>query len=172
METVQAVWILAGVLAVGIAVLAWLTQRRLSRVATALELLDQLPLMAERLDALSERVERREFSAALSTKLTEVRESHDRLSAAVAAMAERVGGEAALSEDEGGDDLAARVRRHLQRQGYDPIHIITNMDELKGLSGRVVFEARRLGATHKGHLVLEDGEVVDESVRSAYSAFP
>ncbi|MHC4846373.1 MAG: hypothetical protein ACYTCU_09450 [Planctomycetota bacterium] len=169
----DAVLILAGVLALGIVVLALITQRRLSKVQSALEVLEQLPVMAERLDVLGERVERREFSAALSAKLTEVSESHARLEAAVAELAQHVSGEAddEAEEDDTGD-LAAVVRRHLARQGFDPIRILTDLGSLDGGSGRVVFEARRLGATHKGHLVLEDGEVVGEEMRSAYSAFP
>lgn len=172
MDTVQAVLVLAGVLALGIAVLAFITQRRLAAVQRALELLEQLPVMAERLDTLSERVERREFSAALSAKLTEVSESHRRLASSVTALAQRVAGDTSAPGDEAAGDLAALVRRHLGRMGFEAIQILTDLDELDQGSGRVVFEARRLGVTHKGHVELLDGEVVGEQIRSAYSAFP
>jgi predicted signal transduction protein with EAL and GGDEF domain len=172
MEMVQAVLILAGVLALGLVVLAVITQRRLAKVQSALEMLEQLPVMAERLDVLSERVERREFSAALSAKLTEVNESHARLEASVAALAQYVAGDVDEEDEDEADDLGTVVHRHLSRQGFDPIRILTDLGKLDDRSGRVVFEARRLGATHKGHLVLQDGEVVDEEMRSAYSAFP
>ena len=69
-------------------------------------------------------------------------------------------------------DIAHRVREHLQEQGFDSVQILSDLTRLEGRDGRVVFEARRHGAMHKGHVGLRDGAVVDEAVRAAYSAFP
>jgi hypothetical protein len=46
------------------------------------------------------------------------------------------------------------------------------LESLSELSGRVLFEARRRGVIHKGHVLLAAGRVQSESVQSAYAAFP
>jgi len=64
------------------------------------------------------------------------------------------------------------IREHLARLGFDDVHLLTDLESLPELSGRVVFEARRRGVLHKGYVQLAAGRVQSESVQSAYAAFP
>jgi chromosome segregation ATPase len=157
-------------LVLGIAAAGFGIVRRLDQVHEQLKQLDQLGELAQRVDALSARVDRQEYSAALQAKLSEFTEEISRLSAAVAELRAAAGDP--LAREPEAADLADRVRRHLTRMGFEQVHLLTDLAELEDDSGRVVFEARRRGVTHKGHLELEDGEVVNETVHSAYSTFP
>ena len=69
-------------------------------------------------------------------------------------------------------DVSQAVREHLLERGFDEVHILADLNRLEGRSGRVVFEGRRHGVMHKGHVSVQDGAVVDLSERAAYSAFP
>ena len=64
------------------------------------------------------------------------------------------------------------AREHLERMGYRRVRLLSDLGSLSGRSGKVVFEASRDGAAHKGQVVVEDGVVRDVNTRSAYSAFP
>jgi len=159
-------------LALGLVVLAVGLFRRLERVRGALSGLDELAAVRQRLDALQAQVERTEFSAALQAKLTEFSEENSRLTSAVRDLERRLPQVAPGRGRQPPTDLGELVRRHLVGLGFEGITILTDLRELAGPSGRVSFEARRRGVMHKGHALLKDGEVVDETLHAAYATFP
>jgi hypothetical protein len=120
-------------------------------------------------------VERREFSAALSAKLTEFTEAHARLAASVAGLRQERSEQPAPPPGPAGDratGAAGAVQARLAQLGFEDVHVLTDVATLDAGSGRVVFEARRRGVQHKGHIELRAGVVVNESIQSAYSTFP
>jgi hypothetical protein len=161
----------AAVLVFGLAAAGFGLFRRLEQIRQRLEALDKLAVLEQRLDQLISQVERREFSAALSAKLTEFTEAHARLAAAVAEL-RRARVERPAPEPAPATDPAGIVAAHLRRLGFEDVHLVTDVETLDAGSGRVVFEARRRGVQHKGHLELRGGTVVSESIQSAYSTFP
>lgn len=160
---------------------ALLLARRLDVIQRDLGRLDDIDGLTRRVQRLAAELDRKELNDQLQSKLTEVSEAERRLGAAVgdlaqqvAQVAERV--EAALGavprvteHPVGATDI---VRRHLETEGFSSIRVLSDLSRLQGLTGRVVFEAVRGGAMHKGHVALREGVVEDETVRSAYSAFP
>ena len=156
-----------------------LLDRRLTRVQERLARLDDLETLAERVRGLSTELHRKELNDRVQDKLTEVGEAQRRASAALVELqsqvAELVRGLEQRAEQRAAppaEDISERVRRQLDASGFDQVRILSDLGQLSGRSGRVVFEARRDGVVHKGHLSLADGEVVDETSRSAYAAFP
>jgi hypothetical protein len=161
----------AAVLVFGLAAAGYGLSRRLEALRQRLELLDRLAVLEQRLDQLISQVERREFSAALSAKLTEFTEGHARLAAAVAELRQqRV--ERRATPATPGTDPGSIVHAHLERLGFEDVHLLTDPVSLVDGAGRIVFEARRRGVQHKGHLDLAGGKIVHESIQSAYSTFP
>lgn len=173
---------LAILFVVGVVVL----DRRLGRVQQDLARLDELAALSQKVASLAGQLERKEVSAQLETKLTEVAESEQRMVAALGQLsrevtelrrsadrraAERRAAELPPSVDPA-PDLATLVTDHLAEGGFDEVRLVSDPALLKGHSGRVVFEAQRRGVMHKGHVRIRDGRVVDESVRAAYSTFP
>lgn len=156
--------------------------RRLGRVEEGLARLDQLDTLTERVQQLAHELDRRQLNAPLQAKLTELAEAEERsrvafldVQARVAELSKVVDARLEAVADTppaGPADLAERVRSHLRDQGFERVQILSDLIKLDGHEGRVVFEARRNGVMHKGHVGLRDGAVVDESVRAAYSAFP
>ena len=71
-----------------------------------------------------------------------------------------------------GDLAAAAVREHLMGAGHEQVRILTDLGSLQAGTGRVVFESLRAGVMNKGHVVVTDGRVSDERIRTAYGAFP
>jgi hypothetical protein len=160
-----------------------LLAKRLTRIDVALRRLDALEELDRRLRDLSAEFDRKELNTLLQAKMTEMTEANRRLTHAMGEMRqdllemkeakERVAsvGEQASSQQKL-PDAGEVVRTHLRGTGYDDVQILSDLNSLQGRSGRVVFEARRTGVMHKGHVRLKDGVVVDENVRAAYSAFP
>ncbi|MHC5211638.1 MAG: hypothetical protein ACYTG2_13040 [Planctomycetota bacterium] len=161
----------AAVLVFGLAAAGYGLSRRLEQIRQRLETLDKVQVLEQRLDQLISQVERREFSAALSAKLTEFAEAHARLAASVAELRQAHVERPARAEAPA-TDPAGVVHAHLRRLGFEDVHLLTELETLSDDSGRVVFEARRRGVQHKGHLELQDGKIVHESIQSAYSTFP
>ncbi len=162
----------------GVALLA----KRLGQLESALGRLDRLEEIERRLGDLCAEFDRKELNTRLQAKMTEVTEANRRLAHAVdevrlevkelvdSSTQRQVALEA--SEADEPSSMAEVVRSHLQADGFDEVHILSDLTHLQGRSGRVVFEARRTGVMHKGHVNLKDGHVQDENVRAAYSAFP
>ncbi|GJM20381.1 MAG: hypothetical protein DHS20C15_02960 [Planctomycetota bacterium] len=154
----------------------------MGRVEEGLARLDQLDALTERVQQLAHELDRRQLNAPLQAKLTELAETGERSRVAFMEVQERVAELGRLVDARleavtdtpaaGPADLAERVREHLRAQGFERVQILSDLTKLDGHDGRVVFEARRNGVMHKGHVGLRDGAVVDESVRAAYSAFP
>jgi len=167
-----------------------LLDKRLGRIQKDLGRLDELSTLAQKVASLAGQLDRKEVSAQLAAKLTEVAESDQRMVAALAELsrevgelrrgADRVAAERRAAEQRAeqapvpppAPDLAELVADHLAQRGFDEVRIVSDLGTLQGSSGRVVFEAQRRGVLHKGHVRLNDGRVVDESVRAAYSTFP
>jgi hypothetical protein len=165
----------AAVLVFGLAAAGYGLSRRLEHIRVRLELLDRLAVLESRLEQLVSQVERREFSAALSAKLTEFTEAHARLAASVAGLRQEREMRPAAEPEPAGERApgpAGAVQARLAQLGFEDVHILTDVETLAGGSGRVVFEARRRGVQHKGHIELRAGVVVNESIQSAYSTFP
>lgn len=155
--------------------------RRLARVEERLGDLGKLDGFAERIQQISHELDSSQLNAPLQAKLTELAEAEERgrtallelqqrlveLTRVVDSRLEAVGPAAVDAEG-----VAQRVRTHLIDRGYERVQILSDLTRLDGRDGRVVFEARRHGAMHKGAVDLRDGAVVDEAVRAAYSAFP
>lgn len=170
---------LLGLLIIGAVVLL---DRRLSALQTELARRDDVAELSRRLRELSAELDRDELSAPLAARITEFAEAERRLFAALAEVrgelsdlrraAERRAAAEGLPAVPEPPDLGAVVREHLAARGFDRVAILSDLTRLVGREGRVVFEARRDGVMHKGHVGLADGEVVDEDVRAAYSAFP
>lgn len=158
------------VLVLGLGVVGFGLSRRLDRLRAELSRLDKLDALGQRLEALASQVEQSEFSAALQAKLTEFSEANLKLASALAELRQRIPA-AKLTKAHGGNP-ADTVREHLARLGFEEVHLLTDLESLPELSGRVVFEARRRGVLHKGYVELAAGRVQSESVQSAYAAFP
>jgi hypothetical protein len=153
--------------------------RRLGRLQKRLQPLEDLAPLAERVRGLSTELHRKELNERLAERLTELGDAQRRVSAALAQLQTEVADvsrslerSAVAAEQPPSDELGERVRLHLAGRGYDHVAVLSDLTGLEGRSGRVVFEARRDGVMHKGHLALADGEIVDETVRAAYAAFP
>jgi len=160
-----------------------LLAKRLSRIDSALRRLDMLEELDRRLGDLSAEFDRKELNTQLQAKMTEMTEANRRLTHALGEMRQdlqalKESNERPPEEAEGAaarveaPDAGTVVRNHLRATGYENVQILSDLNSLQGRSGRVVFEARRAGVMHKGHVRLKDGLVVDENVRAAYSAFP
>ena len=158
------------VLVLGLGAAGFGLARRLDRMRTELSRLDKLDLLAQRLEALAAQVEQSEFSAALQAKLTEFSEANLKLASALAELRQRIPAPK-LSKAPGGNPLDT-VREHLDRLGFEDVHVLTDLESLPELTGRVIFEARSRGVLHKGYVELAAGRVQSESVQSAYAAFP
>lgn len=175
-ETVLICFFALAALGVGAVVVL---DRRIARLGERLARLDDIEGLSERVRGLSTELHRKELNEALASRLTELGEAQRRVTAALVELQGQVGDlqrsterrarEAALPP---ADELSSRVRQHLADRGYAQVKVLSELGELRGRSGRVVFEARRDGVLHKGHLSLADGDIVDEQVRSAYQAFP
>ena len=160
-----------GLLVVALAIMAIVLVRRLDALERDVSTRRQVEGLGERLDRLTDQVEQRKLGDQLQVKLTEFSESMARLSAAIAELQQKRRGDTSAVASWSGD-IVAIVRRHLQGGGCGDVQILTDASELTGLSGRVAFEGRRKGVMVKGWVAVEDGVVVDEQIRSAYSAFP
>lgn len=159
-----------------------LLAKRLGGLQGLLSPLDRLDEIERRLGDLSAEFDRKELNTLLQVKMTEVTEANRRLLHSVGelrlevqeikdATAQRGG---ALRSGEGGESpsLDVIVRSHLASNGFTEVQLLSDLASLHDQTGRVVFEARRAGVMHKGHVNLLEGRVVDENVRAAYSAFP
>jgi len=151
---------------------ALLLLRRLEALGARLAPLSRLADVDARVAALAGQVERREFSVALQAKLTELAESQARLAAAVAGLQEGLAAAPSARAALPDGDLLGIVREHLVAQGFAGVCLLTDAGQLAGRSGRVAFEARRDGVLHKGHTQLQDGEIVDDTIRAAWATFP
>jgi len=167
-----------------------LLDRRLGRIQKDLARLDELGTLAQKVASLTGQLDRKEVSAQLATKLTEVAEGEQRMVAALGELsrevtelrrgADRQAAERRAAEQRAellpdpppGPDLAELVADHLAHRGFEDVRLVSDLGALQGSSGRIVFEGQRQGVLHKGHVRLNDGRVVDESVRAAYSTFP
>jgi hypothetical protein len=158
------------VLVLGLGAIGFGLSRRLDKLRGELSRLDKLDALEQRLEALAAQVEQSEFSAALQAKLTEFSEANLKLASALAELRQRIPAPK-LSKAPGGNPVDV-VREHLDRLGFEEVHLLTDLESLPELSGRVVFEARRRGVLHKGFVELAAGCVQSESVQSAYAAFP
>ena len=173
MHAMETYAITVALLALGLLLLGLgLLFRKVEAVRSQLAPLAELAELRRRLELLAAQVEQREFSSALQAKLTEFTEAHSRLAAAVRELEQRLPVGAPARGKAPPADLGELVRRHLVEDGFEGITILTDLRELSGRSGRVAFEARRRGVMHKGHALLQDGEVVDETLHAAYSTFP
>jgi hypothetical protein len=163
--------VVAAVLVFGLAAVGFGLSKRLEHIRERLEELDRLPAMERRLEQLVSQVERPEFSSALAGKLTEFTEAHARLAASVAALRQS---RVPLPDAESAEatDPAGLVQAHLRGLGFVEVHLVTDVETLDEGTGRIVFEARRKGVQHKGHVELQDGKIVRESIQAAYSSFP
>ncbi len=146
-------------------------RRRLDALAESLERLDQLEALSTRLEDVADAVEERQLAGRLQAKFTELGEELARLTSAVAEL-QQVRQQEAVPAAPVPEDLGTVVRHHLSGQGFERIQILTNVTELAGYSGRVAFEASRRGVTHKGHVSVREGVVVEDKVHASYSAFP
>jgi outer membrane murein-binding lipoprotein Lpp len=163
--------VLAALMTGGVVLLA----RRLSGLEQRLERLDDLDKLSQRVQRLAGELDRKELNAHLQAKLTEIAESDRRLRAALSELTRKVADLEPQHDAEhdrpaqGPEDIA---REHLERMGYRRVRLLSDLGSLNGRSGKVVFEATRDGAAHKGQVVVEDGVARDVNARSAYSAFP
>ena len=157
-------------LVLGLAAIGFGLSRRLDRVRAELARLDKLDALEKRVEALTAQLEQSEFSATLQSRLTEFTEANLKLAATLAELRQRLPGGKSFKPP--ASTPADAVREHLARLGFDEVHVLTDLETLPELSGRVVFEARRRGVLHKGHVQLAAGRVQSESVQSAYAAFP
>ena len=132
--------------------------------------LDKLDALEKRVEALTAQLEQSEFGSTLQARLTEFTEANLRLAAALAELRQRL--PAGKSFKPPPATPADSIREHLARLGFDEVHVLTDLESLPELSGRVLFEARRRGVIHKGHVQLAAGRVQSESVQAAYAAFP
>ncbi len=159
-----------------------LLAKRIGRVEEALGKLGRLDDLERRLGDLASEFDRKELNTLLQAKITEMTDANRRLAHAVGELRDdlqelrdqanlRVATPAAPAAEHE-PSLGDLVRTHLASDGYTDVRVLSDLTRLQGRSGRVVFEARRSGVMHKGHVNLKDGLVVDESVRAAYSAFP
>jgi hypothetical protein len=164
--------VLVLVLVLLLAVAAVLLLRRLEGMDARLATLARLDALDKQLQSLAGQFERREFSVALQAKLTEFAEGQARLAAAVTGLQEALAAVPHAPAAAPAGDLLGMVREHLVAQHYEGVRLLTDAAQLAGRSGRVVFEARRDGVLHKGLAVVADGEVVEDSARGAWSAFP
>ncbi len=152
--------------------------RRMSELGLELESLEELEEIRSSLAELTSEVQRRDLHEQLRARLTEMTESHRRLAAGFTRLEETVRDQAAASAvpaaaaESVDTQPAALVIRHLTRQGFASVQVLTELSRIEGRSGRVAFEARKGGVMHKGHALVEDGRVVDQKLQSAYSAFP
>jgi hypothetical protein len=154
--------------------------RRLGRIQRDLERLDELTGLAQRVASLAGQLDRKDVSAQLEAKLTEIAEGERRMVSALAEVtreltemrraAERRAAEQAPAPPP--SDAGSVVRDHLAGEGFDQVRLVTDPSSLEGRSGKVVFEAFRQGVLHKGHVQLSDGRVVDQSAQASYSTFP
>jgi hypothetical protein len=159
-----------------------LLAKRIARLDVHLARLERLDEIDRRLRDLSAEFDRKELNSQLQSKMTEVTEANRRLAHAlgqvrdeVAALRDNLRGAAdqpSATPAGGPADVNQLVRGHLSGTGFEDVHILSDLNRLEGRSGRVVFEGRRGGVMHKGHVNLKDGLVVDENVRAAYAAFP
>ncbi|MFT7462528.1 MAG: hypothetical protein ACI9EF_000868 [Pseudohongiellaceae bacterium] len=167
-----------------------LLDRRLGRIQHDLRQLDELAKLSQKVASLTGLLDRNEVSAQLEAKLTEVAESEQRMVAAVGEVTREVaelrrGGERQAAERRAAEqravelppepeplDVAGLVADHLATAGFDEVRLVSDLGQLTGHTGRVVFEAQRRGVMHKGHVRLSDGRIVEQSVRAAYSTFP
>lgn len=159
-----------------------LLAKRIARVEAGQGHLDRLEEIERRLGDLSAEFDRKELNTQLQSKMTEITEANRRLVHAVGELRKDLqelkdASAASVSQPSSpeGDkpqSMEAVVCGHLTADGYTDIQLLSDLTQLNGRSGRVVFEARRTGVMHKGHVNLKDGRVVDENVRAAYSAFP
>ncbi len=71
--------------------------------------------------------------------------------------------------------LAERVRARLLNLGFERIEILTPSEYHSGLlegGGEVLVEARRSGASYKGKVRIEDGQLIDVNLRPSHTMFP
>ena len=169
--------LLVSVLALLVLVIGLL--RRVSDMGEDLEALEELEEMRGAVSELATEVQRRDLHEQLRSRLTEVTESHRRLSAGFTRLEEAVREQAAAAAEPAAPaapveetDPTALVIRHLTHQGFERVQVLTELSRIEGRSGRVAFEARKGGVMHKGHASVDDGRVVEEKWQSAYSAFP
>ena len=168
---VIALAVLAALMTGGVVLIA----RRLSSLELRLERLDDLDKLGQRVQRLAGELDRKELNAHLQAKLTEISESDRRLRAALSELTRKVADLEPAPEGDaarpavGPEDLA---REHLASLGYERVRLLSDLGSLSGRSGKVVFEASRGGAAHKGQVVVDEGVVRDVTTRSAYSAFP
>jgi hypothetical protein len=157
-------------LVIGLGAVGWGFSRRLDRMRSELARLDKLEALEQRVAALSAQLEQSEFSAALQARLSEFAEANLKLASGLAELRQRlpVGKVSRAHPAQPADS----VREHLGRLGFEDVHLLTDLETLPQLSGRVVFEARRRGVLHKGYVELSAGRVLAESAQSAYAAFP
>lgn len=158
-----------------------LLDRRFQRLHERLARLDDIEALGERVRGLSTELHRKELNERLATRLSELGEAQRRVTAALNEVQQKLVELGTLAEQRAQvappsapapEDLGLRLRRHLAGRGFEQVSLLSDLGPGQGGSGKVVFEARRDGVLHKGHLELADGEVVSEQVRSAYTAFP
>ncbi|HVQ25292.1 MAG TPA: hypothetical protein VMV01_08940 [Planctomycetota bacterium] len=157
-------------LVLGLGFIGFGLSRRLDRVRADLARLDKLDALEKRVEALTAQLEQSDFGATLQSRLAEFTEANLRLAAALAELRQRLPAGKAFKPPPSTPSDA--IREHLARLGFDDVHLLTDLESLPELSGRVVFEARRRGVLHKGYVQLAAGRVQSESVQSAYAAFP
>ena len=158
-------------LVLGMGLVGFGFSRRLDRMRGELARLDKLEALEQRVAALATQLEQSELGGALQARVTELAEANLKLAAGLAELRQRLPA-AGKPVRAPATTPADAVREHLGRLGYDDVHVLTDLETLPQMSGRVVFEARRRGVLHKGYVELAAGRVQAESAQSAYAAFP
>ncbi len=65
------------------------------------------------------------------------------------------------------------VEAKLYNLGYEQVSVITDLTDANSIEPlRVVVEARKDGATHKGHLILHGTSVISLDLQSVFTSFP
>ncbi|MCA8970829.1 MAG: hypothetical protein KDC95_13630 [Planctomycetes bacterium] len=130
---------------------------------------DRLQKLVDGLEALgTRRVE--DQLADIHDVLTGIRDGLDgRSQVAVAALAS-AGGETRMHAPSGLIDV---VEAKLYNLGYTKVTVVTDLSSVdKERPVRVVVEAERDGALHKGHLVLSGTAVTEFEMQQSYTTFP
>jgi uncharacterized membrane protein YccC len=74
--------------------------------------------------------------------------------------------------------LPERVTDRLHSLGYERVQLVSSPEELAAVveaepaEGTVLVEAYRQGVLHKGRVIVRDGRIVDQDLRSSHSIFP
>ena len=68
--------------------------------------------------------------------------------------------------------LREMVERRFHGRGYQSIQILGDLADGFHGAARISIEGQKGGVTYKGHVILEEGQIVDEKMTSSHEIFP